>query len=152
LYSGKERFSHWQPSDWAEPGNPFLPKYQLGSLLPYAIVATHLSIPNSAPQEFQAWEYPVCCHHWITAGKLHVLTGNLETAVLGDSRVARQIHYYPDKSQMPTAIGKLVLQRIDQSGEPDILSVKRHVSGHLHVLVDVDPEGAAVYILESAKE
>lgn len=85
----------WQPTDWSEPFNQFVPKYQVGSTFPAFYVATELHelarecgvIHAVAPER----PLPVALHAWRSGGLDHVLVGNLETGEFGDSRLGREV-------------------------------------------------------------
>jgi len=145
----------WQPTDWSEPFNQFLPKYQLGSTYPAYRVATLLSerAEHSGRSHVAALTrpQPVAFHLWRSAGAVYVLLGNLETGELGDSRVARDVVVRLAPGELGLADGPLTLRRVDGDGGPE--TVPGAPSGGLVELhLTLAPESAAVYVVDSGQE
>ncbi|MCC7446111.1 MAG: hypothetical protein IT324_01780 [Anaerolineae bacterium] len=135
---------YWQPPDWSEPGNAQLPKYQLGSTLPHAMVAQAFRrlLPAGLDEQSATWAQPVCCHLWRSAGRVYVLFGNLETGSLGDSRYPRSVALVLPATM---ATGNR-LERIDKPGEP-LIEAQALPGDRLAFALTVEPAGSAVYIL-----
>lgn len=142
----------WQPTDWSEPFNQFLPKYQLGSTYPAYRTASLLSelaaragrshvAPLTRPE-------PVAFHLWRSGGRVHVLLGNLETGELGDSRVPRQVVLRLSPGELGLGDGPVRLRRIDGDGGPAELD-GTPAGGFVEVAVTLAPESAVVYAVAS---
>ena len=93
LLAGRDSIYHWQPPDLADPGNPLVPHSQIGTTSPYVEAARILNagaagaggvsvVPGAAHE-------PVTISCWRSAGRVHVLAGNLESGWMGDARFAR---------------------------------------------------------------
>ncbi|MET0908461.1 MAG: hypothetical protein ABWZ99_03250, partial [Ilumatobacteraceae bacterium] len=93
LITGRDGWSWWQPTDWSEPFNQFVPKYQLGSTFPAYRVAALLGARaverGATGVRDVARPLPVAFHVWRSCGRVHVLVGNLETGEFGDARLPR---------------------------------------------------------------
>jgi hypothetical protein len=141
----------WQPTDWSEPFNQFLPKYQLGSTYPAYLVASLLSEQAAAAGRSHAVDVdrpaPVAFHLWRSGGVVHVLLGNLETGELGDSRLARDIRIRLSTSELGLPEGPLALRRIDGSG-PELTRAEQVEPGLFEAALTLAPESAAVYVIE----
>lgn len=141
----------WQPTDWSEPFNQFLPKYQLGSTYPAYRVATLLSegaeLSGRSHVAGLGRPQPVAFHMWRSDGVVHVLLGNLETGELGDSRVARDVVLRLSPHELGVPAHGVVLRRIDGGGGPPTLFATPS-GGMLEVRFELAPESAAVYVLE----
>jgi len=95
LLAGRDRVYHWQAPDLADPGNPLVPHSQIGSVNPYvetarlinrdAAGAGGMSVAQVAAHE------PVTVSCWRSAGRVHLLLGNLESGWMGDSRFVREV-------------------------------------------------------------
>jgi hypothetical protein len=140
----------WQPTDWSEPFNQFLPKYQLGSTYPAFLVASLLSGQAVADGRSHAVDVarpaPVAFHLWRSGGSVHVLLGNLETGELGDSRVPRRVRIRLSTTELGLPDGPLALRRIDGSG-PDLVPTDLVESGLVEAALTLPPESAAVYVV-----
>ncbi|MGE0140089.1 MAG: hypothetical protein AB7R77_19935, partial [Ilumatobacteraceae bacterium] len=79
----RDRWAWWQPTDWSEPFNQFVPKYQVGSTYPaYRVAVMQAGAAARAGRSHVAGvarPLPVAFHAWRSAGVVHVLLGNLET-------------------------------------------------------------------------
>lgn len=141
----------WQPTDWSEPFNQFLPKYQLGSTYPAYRVASLLS--EQAAQRGRSHvagltrPEPVAFHVWRSGGVVHVLLGNLETGELGDSRTPRHVVLGLSPSELGLPAGGVTLRRIDGTGGPESLTAFPAPT-MLRVELTLAPESAAVYVVE----
>lgn len=140
---------YWQPPDWSEPFNPFLPKYQLGSTYPHYAAARLL---QQAMQQaglsyvdVPARPQTIAFHLWRSGGRIYVLLGNLETGELGDSRTARTVRLHLSRSQLGLASDPLSLKRVDIAGE--VISPEEKDAAWLIFAVSLPPEGCAVYVL-----
>lgn len=150
LLTSRGRRIWWQPTDWSEPFNQFLPKYQLGSTYPAYRVASLLSerAERSGRSHVAglARPHPVAFHAWRSGGVVHVLLGNLETGELGDSRVARDVVVRLSRTELGLGDGQLTLRRIDGDGGPDRLTAGGGVLAELRLTLA--PESSAVYVVE----
>ena len=152
LLTSRDGWCWWQPTDWSEPFNQFLPKYQLGSTYPAYRFArllgdlagrrgrSHLDrLHRSAPVAF---------HLWRSGDAVHVLLGNLETGELGDSRVSRDITVRLSRRELALADGQLRLVRVDGSGREVIVLAASEDPGFVECAVTLDPESCVVYRVE----
>ncbi len=154
--TSKSFFACWQPCDWAEPGNAFLPKYQLGSTYPYAAISAALR--NTLPKclEPVEWSEPMCFHSWQSSGTLHIVMGNLETGVLGDSRTERTMYlvlYKESSSAVPTDFSQRSLRRVDSTDAFELEHYRwsRLINQH-GFWNELAGEDAAVFVLEFTGE
>jgi hypothetical protein len=145
----------WQPTDWSEPFNQFLPKYQLGSTYPAYLVASLLS--RSAARSGRshvvdvARPAPVAFHAWRSDGVVHVLFGNLETGELGDSRVAREVTARLSVAELGLPAGDVTLRRIDGSGPAEVQGAVTD-ERFVEIRLTLAPESAAVYVVRTGGE
>ncbi len=149
LITQRGRWLYWQPPDWSEPFNPFVPKYQLGSTFPHFLTArllhnsareaglSHVVAPHRAA--------PVAFHLWRSGGRVHILLGNLETGEFGDARTSRPVTLALSRHQLGLSEERYHLSRIDASG-PDV-APDRHDAAWLVYVVMLPPEQSVVYIL-----
>jgi hypothetical protein len=142
----------WQPTDWSEPFNQFLPKYQIGSTYPAYRVATLLhellSSTGHAHIADPARPQPVAFHAWRSGGVDHVLLGNLETGEFGDSRTPRQVTLRLPVDQLALGSDAHRLELVDGHGAPAVALIAcRENAGLLEATVELEPESAAVYRL-----
>ncbi len=95
LLVGRGRVAHWQPPDVADPGNPLLPHSQIGTVSPYVEAARFLGREARAAGGLSvdavAVHEPVTVGCWRSAGRIHLLLGNLESGWMGDSRFVRRV-------------------------------------------------------------
>lgn len=150
LLTSRDGWSWWQPTDWSEPFNQFVPKYQLGSTYPAFRVAALLSdraaergvtgvVGVTRPQ-------PVAFHVWRSGGAIHVLLGNLETGEFGDARLARTVVARFSRGELAAPPGSLVLRRLDGDG-PDTVVTTDVDDDLVEASVTIGPEAAIVYVL-----
>jgi hypothetical protein len=92
LLAGNDRVLYWQPPDLADPGNPLVPRSQLGALSPYIEAGRALQgrIGDGIRVEAVAPHEPVAVHLWRSGGVVHLLAGNLESRWFGDARFPRR--------------------------------------------------------------
>lgn len=151
LVTTREGRLWWQPTDWSEPFNQFLPKYQLGSTYPAYLVASLLSRRSAARRRTHAVDVsrpcPVAFHVWRSGGRVHVLLGNLETGELGDSRVPRDVHLRFSTAELGLDHGRHTLRLIDGDGS-DCVAAEPGETGFIEARLTLAPESAAVYVLE----
>lgn len=92
LLVGRDGTWVWQPPDLHQPGNPLFPRNQLGTINPYLEVARLMGEQSRGIAcEPVALERPVTVQAWLSAGRIMVLAGNLETGWIGDSRWPRSV-------------------------------------------------------------
>jgi hypothetical protein len=143
--------SYWQPPDWSEPSNQFLPRYQVGSLASHALAARALGDACAQAGHSRAagvpFAQPVAFHLWRSAGRAFVLLGNLETGLTGDARTERRVNLILDRRQLELATGEYVLR------EAGGALVRPHACSAREVCFNVrlEPEGSAVFTLEPAE-
>jgi hypothetical protein len=152
LLTQKGRWLYWQPPDWSEPFNPFVPKYQLGSTFPHYLAA-HLL--NAAARGaglshlvFAGRARTIAFHLWRSAGQVHALIGNLETGEFGDSRTPRAVTLWLSRQQLQLTGGVYHLSRIDAAAlgiEPESAD-----PAWLVYRLALPPEQSAVFVLVKA--
>ena len=140
----------WQPSDWSEPFNQFVPKYQVGSTYPVFRVAQLLSglaADGNQPHALVAGlPHPFEFHAWRSAGVDHVLVGNLETGEFGDSRLPRQATIRLAVAQLALGREATALRRIDGEGADHVqLLAVADNPNLLEAFLTLPPESGAVY-------
>ena len=138
---------YWQPPDWSEPFNPFLPKYQLGSTFPHYQVARLLNDAARAAGlshvAFTDRARTAAFHLWRSAGSVYVLVGNLETGEFGDSRTPRTVEVSLSRRQLGFGAGRYDLERVDMAG--DSLAPETFDDAWLTYTITIPPEQCAVY-------
>jgi len=148
LFTQSRRWFYWQPPDWSEPFNVFLPKYQLGSTYPHYLVAQmlHAAAYDAGLSYVDVAERPqtIAFHLWRSGGMVYVLLGNLETGELGDSRTARTVSLNLSRQQLGLGMGGYRLQRVDLP-EEESADLDASDAEWLYGEVLLPPEQAAVY-------
>lgn len=92
LIAGRSRCWAWQPPDLAAPGNPLMPRSQLGTIAPYVEMARMLARDSAGIRTAQVpVELPVTVQAWRGTAAVFVLAGNLESGWVGDSRTERVV-------------------------------------------------------------
>jgi hypothetical protein len=157
LITEKGRWLYWQPPDWSEPFNPFVPKYQLGSAYPHFLAARLL---NDAARDAGLSHVvsadrarTIAFHLWRSDAKVYVLLGNLETGEFGDSRTPRAVTLVLSRRQLQLTGGAYHLKRIDDDQIDDdrtTIAPNRWDDGWLVYTLTVPPEGSAVFIVSEA--
>jgi hypothetical protein len=149
LITSREGWVYWQPPDWSEPNNSFLPKYQLGSTFPHyrAAALLHDLARAAGLSHLQSveWAQPVAFHLWRSGGRVFVLLGNLETGVFGDSRTPRMVMLCLSRQQLELDGGLYHLARVDDEGET--LAPETDDEWLTYQLM-LPPEQSAVYRVE----
>jgi hypothetical protein len=119
VLAGTDRVLMWQPPDLADPGNPLIPRSQIGSLSPYveayrAVAArTRGGVKVSPP----AVHEPVAVAVWKSAGTVHVLLGNLESRWFGDARFSRRVTLELPRTRLGLdGAARYALEPIDDQG------------------------------------
>jgi hypothetical protein len=150
LLASRAGWIYWQPPDWSEPFNAFLPKYQLGSTFPHyrAALLVHQAAQAAGLSHVEpmVWSQPIALSMWRSAGRVYLLLGNLETGVLGDSRTPRVMTLKLSRTQLGLEDGICVLSRVDMPGQgwPDIAPMLADAQW-LAFRVDLPPEQCAVF-------
>jgi hypothetical protein len=149
LVTRRESWAYWQPPDWSEPFNPFVPKYQLGSTYPHFAVARllHQLAREGFLSHIEGIErsHPVAFHLWRSGGQVYVLLGNLETGEFGDSRTPRHVTVCLSRNQLGLGLGSYRLKRVDSPGD-DLMLELRGLSW-LCFTIALPPESCAVFIV-----
>ena len=149
LLTRRGLWAYWQPPDWSEPFNPFVPKYQLGSTYPHFVVARLLhELAREAGLSYIAGierPQPIAFHLWRSAGQICVLFGNLETGEFGDSRTPRRVNVCLSRPQLELGDCSCRLKRVDLPGE-DVVPESSD-DFWLRFVIVLPPESCAVYIL-----
>ncbi len=150
----RENWFFWQPPDWSEPFNPFVPKYQLGSTFPHYLVATllHQAGREVGLSYIESVERPapVTLHLWRSGGQVYVLLGNLETGEFGDSRTSRTIQLRVSRSQLALGKERYSLRRMDMPDDTS-LALTLLDSKWLSCEIDLPPEQSAVFVVVEAE-
>ena len=152
LITQKKQWLYWQPPDWSEPFNPFLPKYQLGSTFPHYLAAQLLNEAAHAAGlshvVFSDRARTIAFHGWRSEGRVHVLLGNLETGELGDSRTPREVTLFLSRRQLQLTDGGYFLRPL----EADLATVTPDRSDEIWLVytITLPPEGSAVYVMIEA--
>jgi hypothetical protein len=143
---------YWQPPDWSEPANAFLPRYQVGSLASHALAARVLmdaARSNGASYiEHVPFAQPVTFHMWRSAGKIHLLLGNLETGLTGDARLERRARLILNRQQLRLTADEYQLHETGGG----IVPAAHRSADEICFDVRVLPENSLVYTLESRTE
>jgi hypothetical protein len=146
---------YWQPPDWSEPFNPFVPKYQLGSTHPHYLTARLLNEAAHATGlsyvEISARPMTITFHLWRSAGQIYLLLGNLETGEFGDSRTPRPVVFHLSRAQLGLGANQYCLERVDAPDKAELPSSAD--DEWLTFFVELPPEASAVYrlsIIENA--
>ena len=139
---------YWQPPDWSEPANQFLPRYQVGSLSSHALAArafagilagaghTHLDeVPFAQPLAF---------HYWRSGEQVYFLFGNLETGLTGDARLERRVRLVVSLDELQLPHGAYRLRAL--SGP--LVEASRRGERTLDFEIKIAPEDSLVFILE----
>jgi hypothetical protein len=150
LLTSKDGWVYWQPPDWSEPFNQFVPKYQLGSTFPHYRVALllHELAASAGLSHLEAIEYPMTTafHLWRSGGQVYVLLGNLETGEFGDSRNLRYVTVKLSRRQLGLGRSPYPLYRVDDDSRETIVPVQSD-GGWLKYTIMLPPEQCAVYVV-----
>jgi hypothetical protein len=140
---------YWQPQDWFQHG-AIIRQSHLGSFRAYQTLSNRFHHARTASA---AWiceevplESPVTVHIWRSAGSVKVLVGNLETGIIGDSRLPRKVTI------------SLNMERLGISGYPDFVLeslqnaniLAPEPSSEIHTLrfvIEVGPQGFDLFRL-----
>ncbi len=151
LLTRKGSAAYWQPPDWSEPFNQFVPKYQLGSTYPHFCAARllHELARDAGLSHIEGITrpQPVTFHLWRSAGQATLLLGNLETGEFGDSRLPRQVRVRLSRTQLGLGPQPYSLRRIDANAA-NLTPVEADVDW-LTFGITLPPEQCGVWVLES---
>jgi len=140
---------YWQPTDWSEPFNQFVPKYQVGSTYPVYRVATLLHELAARQGRSHVVDVerplPISVHAWRSDGVDHVLIGNLETGEFGDSRLARHVVVRLGIAELALGDRAGRLRRIDGNGPAEVDLRVTDDGAFAEFTIDMPPESGAVY-------
>ncbi len=149
LITRRGAWAYWQPPDWSEPFNPFVPKYQLGSTYPHFAVARllHELAREAGLSYLDGIEraQPVAFHLWRSGGQVYVLLGNLETGEFGDARTPRSVRLCLSRAQLGLGGDACRLRRVDANDEEIVPASSDDV--WLRYTVTLPPESCAVYVV-----
>jgi hypothetical protein len=150
LMTTRARTLWWQPTDWSEPFNQFVPKYQVGSTYPvYRVAALINELAAETTQAHAvvaARPLPLAFHAWRSAGVDHVLLGNLETGEFGDSRVERAATIRLAVPELALGSAASHLELFDGNGPHHVeLRPVEGNAGLVEAQVVLPPETGAVY-------
>jgi len=137
----------WQPPDFNDPGNAWLPHHQIGSPSPYVETARSFAdVVASAGGiyvEPLAAHLPATVHLWRSGGRTWLLAGNLETGWIGDSRLPRALTVC-----LPLGMGATVL--IDDV-DGSIVEPDGEVGNHVRFSFEIPPESFRRFTVEVAR-
>lgn len=138
---------YWQPPDWSEPSNQFLPRYQVGSLASHALAARALIDASAGHSRVERVPFaqPVAFHLWRSEGAVHILLGNLETGLTGDARTGRHVTLILYREQLELGAGEYELRGTHTGGE--IITPESTSPTQLRFNIRLAPEGSAVFVL-----
>lgn len=137
----------WQPPYPFTQTSSCLGQSQYGSLDPFIALArawhkAQIGRSTAWIEEFPG-HLPVAFHLWRSGGHVHVLLGNLETGIVGDSRSAREVGFTLNLKALGLPCGSYVLEHLDDgariAGDP--------VADVLVFCVALAPQGSAIYKL-----
>ena len=144
----KDNVIYWQPLDWSQPGNPFFPRYQLGTLAPYMVLARTLNETSARSGRSYVQSLPlarpVTVHLWRSGGKIHVLIGNLETNFLGDGRIEREVTLVLRRQHLALGTGNYRLRNLDDG---QWIAPTKAEANELYFDLHLAPAGSNVYEL-----
>jgi hypothetical protein len=137
----------WQPPYPFTQTSSCLGQSQYGSLDPFIAVArawqkSQIGRAAAWIEEFPA-HLPVAFHLWRSGGHVHVLLGNLETGIVGDSRSAREVVFTLNVRKLGLPNGPHTLQNLDD----DSLVVGQPGPDGVIFSVCLSPQGSAIYRL-----
>jgi hypothetical protein len=143
----RDRVTYWQPPDWSEPANQFLPRYQVGSLASHALATRALIDASARAGQSHAshapFAQPATFHLWRSAGRVHILLGNLETGLTGDARTERRVQLSLNRRHLDLGAPDYELR--DASGR--IIRSESCSPSEVCFNIRLDPESSAVYVL-----
>jgi hypothetical protein len=139
---------YWQPPDWSEPSNQFLPRYQLGSLSSHALAARafskQLSDLGCTHLEAVPLAQPLSFHYWLSGGQIFFLFGNLETGLTGDAHLERNARLVVSLDEFHLPDGAYRLRSLSGT----MVEAKAHGERILYFDIHVAPEDSLVFTLE----
>jgi hypothetical protein len=154
LLTCKDGWVYWQPPDWSEPFNQFVPKYQLGSTFPHYRTALllHELAASAGLSHLEAIEYPMTTafHLWRSGGQVYVLLGNLETGEFGDSRNLRYVTLKLSRRQLGLGRSPCPLYRVDDADQGSVgetIAPVQSDDAWLKYTIMLLPEQCAVYVV-----
>lgn len=153
LFVGRGRIAHWQPPDVADPGNPLLPHSQVGTVSPYVeatrFLAREARASGGLSVDAIAAHEPVTVSCWRSAGRIHLLLGNLESGWMGDSRFPRRVRVVLPCERFALTPGeRLGVVALGSNGLDDVVvTVGADV---LELRLVAPPQGCLVVRLEPA--
>jgi hypothetical protein len=139
---------YWQPPDWSEPSNQFLPRYQVGSLSSHALAARAfagaLAGAGHTHLEEVSFAQPLTFHYWRSGEQVYFLFGNLETGLTGDARLGRIVRLVVSLDELQLSDGAYRLRAL---GGP-LVEASRRGERTLDFEIKIAPEDSLVFILE----
>ena len=154
ILAGREGTYHWQPPDLADPGNPLMPHSQIGSVNPYVeaarLINRRAAQSGGMSVDPPAAHEPVTLSCWRSAGKIHLLLGNLESGWMGDSRFTRRVTVHLPRERLGLPGGRAYQAVPINSDGPPIALAGSARDQALMLTVDVPPQGCVVLRVEPA--
>jgi hypothetical protein len=151
LISSRDNWLYWQPGDWSEPFNAFVPKYQVGSTFPHFHVARLLrqkmADANLSYVEQTDRSQTIAFHLWRSDGQVYVLLSNLETGEFGDSRTPREVALRLNRQQLELETDVYHLQRVD-SDQSEIVTPTIMNREWIRFKLSLPAEQCAVYTVQ----
>lgn len=148
LVAQSPRAAHflWQPPYPFTQTSSCLAQSQYGSLAPFIALAR--AWHHAQQQTAAAWiddvpgHLPVAFHLWRSAGRIHVLLGNLETGIIGDSRSPRELTFALNKSVLKLGTNSHALENVDDSSR---LAPFSETPDTLRFRLTLAPQGSSVH-------
>ena len=144
LLAGQSGCWAWQPPDLVAPGNPLMPRSQLGTIAPYVEAARVLAAESAGIRTGQvAVEFPVTVQSWRSADSVFILAGNLESGWVGDSRTAREVTVTLPRARAGLGDGPVTAVLAEGAGEDG--SVRCEAGpGAITAVLTVPPSGCVL--------
>jgi hypothetical protein len=153
LLAGRNDVYHWQPPDLADPGNPLVPHSQIGSVNPYVEAARLINDRAAASDGFSveqmAAHEPVTVGCWRSAGRIHLLLGNLESGWMGDSRFARRATVHLPRQRFGLHADTTYRAVRINGDAPDLDADPDGPQDTVSFSIDVPPQGCVVLRVEA---
>ncbi|HUY52942.1 MAG TPA: hypothetical protein VMV92_45810 [Streptosporangiaceae bacterium] len=144
LISGRSGCWLWQPPDLAAPGNPLMPRSQLGTIAPYVEMSRVLAEESAGIRTEQVpVELPVTIQSWRSGGTVYVLAGNLESGWVGDSRSVRVATVVIPRARAGLGSGQVSVAIAAASGEDASISCDEE-AGLIRLTIQVPASGCVL--------
>jgi hypothetical protein len=149
LLAGRDGYWYWQPPDLVDPGNPLMPRSQLGTIAPYVAVARVLEEESAGIRTRTVpVEFPVTVQAWRSDDGVHILAGNLESGWIGDSRTPRTVELTLPRARigLPCGTVEATIESSSGSASVDVADDSETID----IRIDVPPSGCAIVHIRTA--